>query len=124
MSRFCSVLVLVGLASGATAHADPRAEMAAAMESQADVRPAPVTLPAPARGAPFAPQGQPAKRPADPHAAAESSAHAIVGQIHALAAAQQVARQAQAAAATAAGQVQAQAAKERAAAHPHPSPRH
>lgn len=121
MSRCCLLLVLVGLAS--PAFADPRAEMATAMEAQVDVRPPPATLPVPGSSAMLLTPGQLRKPTIDVRASAQSSARAIAGQMHAQGPAQQVARQAQAAAATAAGQAQAQAAKDRAA-HPRPSPRH
>ena len=116
MRRLLCLAVLLGC-FGSTAWADDRAhaEMAEALAAQADLHPAPLTLPVAAAAPRHAAAESAVKRGTDPRTAAEA-ARAEANQ----ASSQALAHQAQAAAAAAAGQAQSQAAKDRAA---HPRPR-
>jgi hypothetical protein len=114
--------------SVASADADPRAEMAAALVAQADLQPAPPVLPVAAVEPRHAAAGSAVKRGNDARgarnaaraaASAAEAANRVSGHAQAQAASQALAHQAQAAAAAAAGQAQSQAAKARAT-HPHP----
>jgi hypothetical protein len=110
---------------GATAWADDgaHAEMAAALVAQADLHPAPLTLPVTAAAPRHAAAASAVKRGTASGAAAEAArleANQASQRAQGQAASQALAHQAQAAAAAAAGQAQSQAAKDRAA---HPRPR-
>jgi hypothetical protein len=105
---------------GSTAWADDRAhaEMAAALEAQADLRPAPLVLPTTASAPGHAATASAVKRGTGSRAAAEAAraeANQASQRAQGQAASQALAHQAQAAAAAAAGQAQSQAAKDRAA---------
>lgn len=117
MRRLVSIVVFAALFWPAFVHADARAEMAAALEAQADTKPAPASLPVTLPAAPRA--ASTPMKPVTPRAPVDASSRAagriqqlLVGLSTALA------RQTQAAAQQAAGQAQAQSAKDRATRNP------
>lgn len=95
---------------------DAHAEMAAALISQADLQPTPLSLPTTAAAPRHAAANSAVKRGIAPRAseAAGAAANQVSQRAQAQAASQALAHQAQAAAAAAAGQAQSRAAKERA----------
>jgi hypothetical protein len=126
MYRTFFVAALFGglaLPARADTDADAHAEMAAALVAQADLQPAPLSLPSTAAAPRHAAASSAVKRGIGPRAASEvagAAANQVSQRAQAQAATQALAHQAQAAAAAAAGQAQSQAAKERAT---HPRPR-
>jgi hypothetical protein len=114
MRRLMYVFVICGLAGVASADADPRAEMAAALTEQIDAHPAPAALPGTIAA------GKVASNPASKHVPAQANLGRAASAAHSQAQGQgggppasALAHQAQAASASAAGQAQAAAAKSR-----------
>ena len=120
MRRFAWIALLLAFAGTATA-GEAHDEMAAALEAQVDLHPAPLHLPTTARAPQHAAPRSAVKRGIGPQAA---QAAARANEARAQGQANAAAHQAQAAANAAAGRAQAEAAKQRAKAHPHPKPTH